>query len=195
MNPASSRLWGYEPGELKNTNMFDVIAPADRNLLAGNLRSVSRKSVPGEYELRVTRKDGTLAETLWSLYWSVEHSWVVAVVHDITARKIAERQQAEFVAMVSHDLRAPLGTVQMFLQGFEIGMWGELPESLRESGKKSKKLLDRLVNLTDDILSYEKIDASEATLDMREIQASSVIDDAVHSLSGFALQNKGVSES
>ncbi len=190
MNPASSRLWGYEPGELKNTNMFDVIAPADRNLLAGNLRSVSRKSVPGEYELRVTRKDGTLAETLWSLYWSVEHSWVVAVVHDITARKIAERQQAEFVAMVSHDLRAPLGTVQMFLQGFEIGMWGELPESLRESGKKSKKLLDRLVNLTDDILSYEKIDASEATLDMREIQASSVIDDAVHSLSGFALQNK-----
>lgn len=189
MNPASSRLWGYEPKELLNTDIYSLIVPADRTRFGGHINSVHHKSIPGEYELRVTRKDGSLADTLWSLYWSTENSWIVAVVHDITVRKTNERLQAEFTAMVSHDLRAPLATVQMFLQGISSGLWGELPSQLSQGGLQAKRLLDKLITLVDDILAYEKLEAEEASAQMQEITLASVIDDSLHAVSGMASQS------
>jgi signal transduction histidine kinase len=127
---------------------------------------------------------------LWSLYWSLEHSWIVAVVHDITARKETERLQAGIIAMVSHDLRAPLATVQMFLQGLDAGVWGELPKQLRATGAKSKLLLDRLISLSDDILSFEKIEDGDDSLDMHELEIAKVIEDATHAVSAMAAQSR-----
>jgi PAS domain S-box-containing protein len=189
MNPASSRLWGYEPKELLDTDIYSLIAPGDRPRFGGHINSVHHKSIPGEYELQVTRKDGTLADTLWSLYWSTENSWIVAVVHDITARKIHERLQAEFTAMVSHDLRSPLATVQMFLQNLSNGFWGELPSQLSQGGLQAKRLLDKLIALVDDILDYEKLAAGEVSVEMTELSLASVIEDSIHAVSGMATQS------
>jgi PAS domain S-box-containing protein len=189
MNAASKRLWGYDPEELIGKDIFSVIAASDKQRLLGHVHSVHVKTGPGEYELRVCRKDGTFADTLWSLYWSVENSWIVGVVHDITARKATERLQAEFTAMVSHDLRSPLSTIQMFLQGLDAGLWGTMPDAARANCAKARELITRLVGLTDDLLSYEKMEAGEFALNLEELDLAQVVEESIHSVSGIAQQN------
>lgn len=188
MNPACKRLWGYEPDELVGGDIFAIIAGPDRQQLVGHVQSVHVKKGPGEYELKVCRQDGTMADTLWSLYWSVENGWIVGVVHDITSRKLAERQQTEFAAMVWHDLRSPLATIQMFLQSLEAEVWGVTAPAVRSNAGKARGLVDRLIRLTDDLLAYQRIEAGELELNLEELELSDVIDQSLHSVSGLAQQ-------
>lgn len=190
VNLSCQRLWGYRPEELIGQNVFDLVAQSDRQRLAGNVRSVYGKPGPASYELKIERKDGSFADTSWSLYWSSERSWIVAVIHDITERKNQERAQAEFTAMVSHDLRSPLATVQMFLQSVEMQLWGSVSEQYRQQSLKSRQLLDHLLTVTEDLLTYEKAAATDITLERKPIELSAVIEQALFAVSGMATKRE-----
>jgi len=190
VNSSCKRLWGYEADELIGENIFELVTPEDRQRLAGNVRSVHSKPGPGSYELRISKKGGSFADTMWSLYWSSERSWIVAVIYDITQRRNQERAQSEFTAMVSHDLRAPLATVQMYLQAVEMQIWGDVPEQYRQQSTRVKNLLDHLMAITDEILSYEKVAATDFSLNRQEIELNQVVERAVYAVAGLAAQKK-----
>ncbi|HEY9720018.1 MAG TPA: PAS domain-containing sensor histidine kinase [Trichormus sp.] len=190
INPSCKRLWGYDPEELIGQNIFDLVTPEDRQRLAGNVRSVLGKAGPGNYELRIRKKDGNLSDTMWSLYWSSERLWIVAVIYDITPRKTQERAQAEFTAMVSHDLRSPLATVQMFLQAIEMQVWGGVPAEYIKQSARSRQLLEHLMTITEQILSYEKVAATDFTLELQEVELSQVVDTAAFAVEGLAAKKK-----
>lgn len=189
MNPASRRLWGYDPEELIGKDIFEVIVPADRQRLSGHLRSVFSKEIPREYELKTTGKDGTIKDTLWSLHWSVEYGWIIGVVHDITARKAAERLQSEFTAMVTHDLRSPLSTISVFISMIEEQVYGPVPDQLKDAAVEMQQLLPRLINLVDEILYFERLQARELPLALKDVSLSSIIANSVHAVSGTAKHN------
>lgn len=191
INSSCKRLWGYDPSDLIDQNLFELILPSDRQRFGANVLSVHGKAGPGNYELRMMKKDGTFAETLWSLHWSSERSWIVAVIHDITERKMRERAEAEFTAMISHDVRSPLATIQMYFQSIETELWGAIPDLYKTHVQKAKKLIEHLLGITEGILEYEKLGAADFTLQRTNVELGKVIEDAVYAVSGQAAQ-KGI---
>jgi signal transduction histidine kinase len=55
------------------------------------------------------------------------------VARDITERKQVDRMKRDFVAMVSHDLRTPLTSIQMVLSLLEAEAYGQLSDSGHEN--------------------------------------------------------------
>lgn len=100
--------------------------------------------------------------------------------------KETDRMKAEFTAMVSHDLRSPLATMHTFLDMITTDFYGSTPPAERKQAEKIQVLLDRLLALIDDILSFEKMEAGDIPLSLSEVAVQDVIDESIHSVSAAA---------
>jgi two-component system sensor histidine kinase/response regulator len=80
-----------------------------------------------------------------------------------TARLRREKQMMRdnFVAMVSHELRAPLAAVQQRLMLVTGGYTGEIPEVTRTSILGTQKRIKSLISLIGDWLNLSRIEAGE----------------------------------
>jgi PAS domain S-box-containing protein len=81
----------------------------------------------------------------------------VAVMRDITHLKELDEMKSEFVATVSHDLRAPL----TFMRGYAtmLPTVGELNEKQREYAEKILRGVGQMSKLVDDLLDLGRIEA------------------------------------
>lgn len=109
-----------------------------------------------------------------------------AVAHDITVRKEIERVKQEFVAMVSHDLRTPLTSIQGFLALLDTGMYGDLNEYGRESRTLADDNVRRLIALINDLLDIEKLESGNLQMEIGQTSLAEVFTRSVNSVAGFA---------
>lgn len=81
----------------------------------------------------------------------------VAVLHDVTVLKEADKLKSDFVATVSHDLRSPL----TFMRGYAtmIPMVGSLNERQKEYNEKILAGIERMSQLVNDLLDLGRIEA------------------------------------
>jgi PAS domain S-box-containing protein len=81
----------------------------------------------------------------------------VAVLHDITYLKALDEMKSEFVATVSHDLRAPL----TFMRGYAtmIPMVGEVTPKQKQYVEKIMVGIEQMTELIDDLLDLGRIEA------------------------------------
>lgn len=106
---------------------------------------------------------------------------------DITERKEVDRIKNEFVAMVSHELRTPLTSIRGAL-GLIIG--SSLSQGLAD---KAKDLLEiasnnsiRLINLINDILDIEKIEAGKMDFNIELEELIPIIEQSIQANLQFA---------
>jgi signal transduction histidine kinase len=78
----------------------------------------------------------------------------------------------------------------MYLHAVEMQIWGGVPDAYRKQAAKLRQLLDRLMGITDEILSFEKVAATDFSLDRKELDLSQVIDAAVFAVEGLAVKAK-----
>lgn len=88
---------------------------------------------------------------------SAEIAGRVVVMRDITHFKELDEMKTEFVATVSHDLRAPL----TFIRGYStmLGMVGELNAKQIEYQQRILEGIERMSALIDDLLNLRRIEA------------------------------------
>lgn len=72
-----------------------------------------------------------------------------------------ERQKREFVAMINHDLRTPLTTLQYVLALALKGSYGEISEAEKKRLKEQEDELLKLVNYVNDFLAEEQKKSQE----------------------------------
>jgi len=90
VSPASLSIWGYSPEELIGKRIIDIMVAEDVDKFLSAQKQVADGQSTITLESRVSRKDSTAVDMLWSLHWSSEETTYFCVTHDITARKIAE---------------------------------------------------------------------------------------------------------
>jgi len=173
VNQKACEVLGYTREELLKMSIKDIEESIpDDAAWAEHVKELQKKEYMA-FEGRHKRKDGTTfpVETNAKFISEEKRSYVVAVVRDITERKMAEQRQTElmeqlesinrelkdFAYIVSHDLKAPLRGIKTLAKWMST----DYADKLDEDGKEQMSLLssrvDRMHNLIDGVLQYSRV--------------------------------------
>lgn len=109
------------------------------------------------------------------------------VFHEMarTLDETAQRKQ-ELVAMVSHDLRTPLTSVRAALTLLGAGALGAQTDKALSQIGKAESSVGRLIDLINDLLDIEKMEAGKIDLDIVPASLTVNIDRAVEAVEALA---------
>lgn len=191
-NPESERLFGWKESEITGKLMHDVIHhhyPDGRPYPAQECPQVSAiregRHVT-DVEETFFRKDGTPVEVICSITPIAGSEQIgqgsVIVVQDITLRKQAEealreadRRKGEFLAVLAHELRTPLGAIH---SAVEASAEDPTPEEARWAREVISRQTQQLSLLIDDLLDLTRIERGKIRLKPEPLDAASVAEAA-----------------
>lgn len=203
VNQATCQLLGYSEDELKSLTRDDIVDQNDENLKPFLDKRASTGIAVGE--IRFVRKDGTLIDTELSSAIFLDGNdqpKSSLIIRDISARKANEQrinqlnteleQKIEertaqlkavnkdleaFAYSVSHDLRAPLRSINGLTQIFE----DNYAEIMDEEGKRLTSRIrvnaSKMSTLIEDLLAFSKASTSEirkSRVDMNKLVESAI---------------------
>ncbi|MBL8083370.1 MAG: PAS domain S-box protein [Candidatus Obscuribacter sp.] len=189
VNPAAEKLWGFKGGNLVGTSLFQLLPEADAKAVQKLLESiVMDPSRGGDFETGILTASGAKVDFAWSVSWSPADRTFFCVARDITERKQIEDMKRDFVAMVSHDLRTPLTSIQMVLSLFAAGAYGQVNENGQENLAAAEGNVARLISLVNGLLDLEKMEGGKLELLRESTPVTELISASVAALRGFAEQ-------
>jgi PAS domain S-box-containing protein len=175
MNPAAEQVFGISTDRVSDQ-------PIDQTPLPGAL--IDAFSEPLDRDDALT-KELALADgrTLYANLSAIvsaggQRLGRVSVMRDITHLKELDELKSDFVATVSHDLRAPL----TFMRGYAtmLPTVGELNQSQQEYVEKVLRGITRMSKLVDDLLDLGRIEA-EVGLECQPCHLGAILAEAVDS--------------
>lgn len=83
----------------------------------------------------------------------------VTVLRDISMLKTLDQMKSDFVALVAHELRSPLASIEQQLAVILAGILGEINQRQQEMLGRAKERTHALLNLISDLLDLSKIEA------------------------------------
>lgn len=171
---------------------FFSVQPVDRALSnARPMRAPMEKSLvtsPGVWELDVARKGLPLAaaferkrrlDLLASL--AVETLLLGAIIFLVVAARRMQRladHKMQFVACVSHELRAPVSAIAMLSRSQADGMLTS-PERVKQYGELIHRQCARLNEMVEQTLNYAGIHSNPRRPAQREVDLRRLIEDAL----------------
>ena len=112
------------------------------------------------------------------------------VVHDVTALRDTARLKANFLSMVTHELRSPLNAIHGYLDLALTGMGGDLNEQQREFVQRARSNSEYLYALIEDILLISRADSDQIRLNRALMSLQKIVDNAVEELELMAIDHK-----
>lgn len=188
INEAAYKHWGYSEEDLIGGRVADIVVAADRDMVLLSLRKVAETTKETTLECGVTRSDGTVADTEWSVTWSEVEGSLYCVVHDITARKNLDRLKAEFVAMVSHEIRTPLSSIQMTHSLLAAELGDSLDEFMRGSLNAAQGNVNRLMALVNNLLDLDKLESGFIDFVADSVSVRDVVETSIAAIASLFQQ-------
>ncbi|MBA3993618.1 MAG: hypothetical protein C0469_08830 [Cyanobacteria bacterium DS2.3.42] len=110
-----------------------------------------------------------------------------SVFHEMSdALDEASRYKQEVLAMVSHDLRSPLMSVQMSLAMLNSGALGDLSAGASKEAAVAEKNASRLIKMINDLLDVERLESGRFELELKQGDLVEIIDRAVANIDALA---------
>jgi PAS domain S-box-containing protein len=197
VSAAAKTVWGYAPDELIGRRYIDILPITDADRVRQIVESTIAEHGVCTFETSVMKKETDQVEMLWTGQWSEIEKSLFCVAHDITERKRAENLRSEieqmkqdFVAMVSHDLRTPLGAIQATLSLVEEGVYGNLNDKGMARITSAQQSVQRLTGLVNNLLDLEKMESGKLTVVMEPVGLKSIINQSIESVRPYADQQK-----
>ena len=197
-NRAAERLFGYTATEAVGQSIY-IIIPADRRaeeeMVLGRIRA---GQMVDHFETVRRRKDGTLVEISLTVSPIRDSRGQVSgaskIARDITQRKRVERDRAamfeeaqqanrakdEFLAMLGHELRNPLGAISSAVRLLEpLGAGSERAALARDVIARQTRHLARLV---DDLLDVARVMTGKVLLERQPLDLADAVTRHVNSV-------------
>src|SRR5574337_1298483 len=102
----------------------------------------------------------------------------------------ASRHKSEFLANMSHELRTPLNAILGFTELIMDGVYGEVPEEVRESIEDIHTNGRHLLRLINDVLDLSKIEAGQMQLNPGDYSVRALIDSVVSATRSLAAEKR-----
>jgi PAS domain S-box-containing protein len=197
-NRAAERLFGYTAAEAVGQTIYIIIPPerrAEEEMVLGRLRT---GDMVDHFETVRRRKDGTLVEVSLTVSPVRDSRGRVIgaskIARDITQRKRVERERAamfeeaqqanrakdEFLAMLGHELRNPLGAISSAIRLLEpVDHVSERAALAREVIARQTRHLARLV---DDLLDVARVMTGKVLLERQPLDLAEAVTRHVNSV-------------
>lgn len=91
VNAAFERIFGYRPAEALGRQMLDLVHPDDRQTTLQAAELVMQGQARPHFRNRYVHRDGHIVDLQWSARWLPEYGLRLAVGHEVTALRGAER--------------------------------------------------------------------------------------------------------
>lgn len=102
----------------------------------------------------------------------------------------AVRLRDDFLSIASHELRGPLSTLQLAMQGIDSGVVAAVPPPLGKALGLAARQVDRLSKLVDELLDVSRLRAGQLYVALEEVDLGAVVADVLERL-GPALRHAG----
>ncbi|MFC1848275.1 PAS domain S-box protein [Chloroflexota bacterium] len=188
-NTRSAEMFGYTPEEVTGKTAQELLPPETVSELSKvRARRQSGDAVPEQYEMALVSKDGTyhMAELGIRIIEYAGTPALSVVIRDVTERKQAEeeirrlneeleqrvierttqlqavnKELEAFAYSVSHDLRAPLRSIDGFSQILIEDCIDKLDEDGKDYLQRVRAASQRMGELIDDLLSLSRVTRGE----------------------------------
>ncbi len=181
VNPACKGMLGYNSDELLQIKIFDLLDEDNKAIASSALLEQKKGNSHTLFESYLLKKDGTPAYILWSASFDSTAENTYCIAHDITARKELESLKREFLSMVSHDLRTPLGSITGIAKLITAGAFGKPGDAAQVGLRRISAEGDKLLELINDILDIEKLEAGKMQLVQEEVEIGQLVESALES--------------
>ena len=111
---------------------------------------------------------------------------MVSVLSDVTKQKELNRLQNEFMANVTHDLRAPIHSINLAMSAILEEAAGPVTGEQKKMLTMANRNVTRLSRLIDDLLDFSQIESGKMRIQPQIIQLSPVLKEAIASLETWA---------
>lgn len=198
-NPACEELFGLTADEMIYTNFFDYVDQVSKDEARAYLDRVKDGANEKALTLTINRSDGEQREVLWSAQWAQQEGTddrvksdrskdgvLISIFHDVTDERAAERLKQEVVAMVTHDLRTPLTTVQNYLQFLGDGVYGDISDKAMKYLSGAQRSSERMMRLIGDLLDIEKVKSGMMEINREKISLQKIFESTVEQSAGYA---------
>jgi len=189
-NPAAIRMLHISEESLSGRFLAQSNLPPDLSRIIDETlsrkekgyASVSQELTVGEAFLRAHTAPVTndLGEIMGS----------VTVLQDIRYLKELDKMKSEFIAMVAHELRTPIATVEQQLTVILNRMAGEITEKQEMMLTRAKERIEGLLTLIKDLLDLSKIEAGKMVQYMEPLSLQEPIQHAVDLMRAEAANKK-----
>ncbi|MBI5240678.1 MAG: PAS domain S-box protein [Elusimicrobia bacterium] len=192
MNPAAEQIYGTTLAQAAGkplaekageehmvTLASELTAPADREIR----KDVATTAV--EDTRRTLRSAGAVVQN--------EQGKVVGMVAslpDAAKHKELQRVQREFVAHITHELRAPLSSIRAALEILEEEFKGKLKADEEKMMSTALRNSDRLADMINSILDFSKIESGQMTVAQRQTNPEKIVREAVESVTPWASKKR-----
>lgn len=207
-NPAAERIFGYSRSEVLGRNVSMLMPEPDRSrhdsYLSNYLRNGEAKIIGIGREVTGRRKDGTTfpMELAISEFHLGAQRLFTGIVRDITDRKRlehelherlkelaeADQRKDQFIGMLGHELRNPLGPVSNGLQILRRSLTGD--GAIDATLGMMERQVGQMVRLIDDLLDVSRISSGKIELRRETVDLVSAVQQALETVRGD-LQAKG----
>ena len=190
INPAAEKIFGYRAFELIGRNirvlMPDPYHREHDGYLAKYRKTKQRGVIGAGREVEGKRKDGTVFPLELSVSETTidEKTYFIGIVRDITQRRQHEdemrqqvRQRERFLAILSHELRNPMGAVVNAARVLSAGGESFSADDQSDALGVILRQSDHMSRLLDDLLDTARITQNKMELRRETVSLSGMLDD------------------
>jgi PAS domain S-box-containing protein len=191
LNPTAERLFGFSSKQLVAENIDQLInskgGESSRSLLSRLL--VETKAKPTALEgLSALQEIIPLEVSVTTLQTSSGEKMLVTMI-DITERYKLELLKRDFVAMVSHDIRAPLTSLRAIIGLVRSGGLGPVNQVIQEKLTLAEGNASHLLQMVAKLLDLEKLDSGLAELMFVDFSVANLFEAALNLVAQEASDN------
>lgn len=115
---------------------------------------------------------------------------VVSVLRDISEIKALELSKSEFINMVAHELKAPLGAIKGYLEMVTEKQLGENNELYETYLKRSLNRSEAMLALLQDLLNIFRMDARTVRREIEKLDAGELLNETLEFFQSNIQKNK-----
>lgn len=98
---------------------------------------------------------------------------------DISAHKEIDRMKSDFVAMVAHELKSPLASVEQMIYALQVGCEHEATSSCNALHSRMTARTKDLLRLIDNLLNLSKLESGTVVFNLEPIMGDEIIKDVI----------------
>lgn len=197
-NPAFGQIFGIDPQQVAGMECLELFACEDEGgheAWEGSELCMIHRALQEGSALPYLEVDLSIKGVSRSIGLSItpvllaNQPFCMVMARDMTAIRDLMRMKANFLSMITHELRSPINSINGYLDLALTGIAGELNEQQREFVRRARGGSEHLYALVEDLLLVSRADSGQLRLNRGVLSLQELIANSVEELELTAADN------